>query len=86
MVDITEEDVIEFIKDFEPDDYSCHSVFNKKNINTFDVLTFKVCSNENKFWQIKNTSGNGCVQVRNDFDKWLCKKIRQIVMNISVCK
>ena len=55
--------------------YSCHSVFNKKNISTFDVLTFKqMCSDENKFWQIINTSGNGCVQVRNVFDKWLCKK------------
>ena len=55
--------------------YSCHSVFNKKNISTFDVLTFKqMCSDENKFWQIINTSGNGCVQVRKVFDKWLCKK------------
>ena len=55
--------------------YSCHSVFNKKNISTFDVLTFiQMCSDENKFWQIINTSGNGCVQVRKVFDKWLCKK------------
>ena len=34
---------------------------------------------ENKFWQIRNASGNGCVQVRR------VKKILQIVMN-SVCK
>ena len=55
--------------------YSCHSVFNKKNISTFDVLTFmQMCSDGNKFWQIINTSGNGCVQVRKVFDKWLCKK------------
>ena len=24
---------------------------------------------ENKFWQVKNTSGNGCAQVKKDFDK-----------------
>ena len=34
--------------------YSCHNVFNKKNINTFDVLAFiQVCTNKNKFLQIR---------------------------------
>ena len=29
--------------------YSCHNVFNKKNISTFDVLTFiQVCMDKNK--------------------------------------
>ena len=47
----------------------------KRNINTFDVLTFiQMRTDENKFWHIRNTSGNGCVQVRRDFHKWLCKK------------
>ena len=37
--------------------------FYRNEINTFDVLTFKqMRADENKFWQIKNTSGNGCVQ------------------------
>ena len=50
--------------------YSCHNVFNKKKYNTFDVLIFtQMRTDENKFWQIRNTSGNGCVQVRRDFDK-----------------
>ena len=39
-------------------------------------------TDENKFWKIKNTSRNGCVQLIKDFDKWLCKKILQIDMNI----
>ena len=39
-------------------------------------------TDENKFWKIKNTSRNGCVQLIKDFDKWLCKKILQIGMNI----
>ena len=34
--------------------YLCHNVFNKKNINTFDVLTFiQVHTDENKFLQIR---------------------------------
>ena len=42
----------------------------KGNINTFDLLTFiQMRADENKFWQIRNTSGSGCVQVRRDFDK-----------------
>ena len=29
--------------------YSCDNVFNKKNINTFDVLTFiQICTDKNK--------------------------------------
>ena len=56
--------------------YSCHNVFNEKKY----VLTFiQMRTYENKFWQIRNASGNGCVQVRR------VKKILQIVMN-SVCK
>ena len=36
--------------------YSCHNVFNKKNTNTFDVLTFiQMRTDENKFWQIKRS-------------------------------
>ena len=42
----------------------------KRNTNTFDVLIFiQIRTDENKFGQIRNTSGNGCVQVRRDFDK-----------------
>ena len=49
--------------------YSCHSVSNKKNINTFDVTTFiQMCTEKNKFWIVKNTSENGCVQVRKGFN------------------
>ena len=45
----------------------------KRNINTFDVLIFKqTCTDANKFWQIRNTSGKGCVQVRRYFDS-VCK-------------
>ena len=45
--------------------------FQQKNINTFDVLTFvQMRTDENKFRQINSdASGNGCVQVRKDFDK-----------------
>ena len=36
--------------------YSSHNVFNKKNTNTFDVLTFiQMRTNENKFRQIKRS-------------------------------
>ena len=36
--------------------YSCRNVFNKKNTNTFDVLTFiQMRTDENKFWQIKRS-------------------------------
>ena len=36
--------------------YSCHNVFNKKNTNTFDVLTFiQMRTDENKFCQIKRS-------------------------------
>ena len=36
--------------------YSCHNVFNEKNISTFDVLTFiQMRADENKFWQIKRS-------------------------------
>ena len=42
----------------------------KPILNRVNVLTFiQMRTDENKFWQIKNTSGNGCVQVRKDFDK-----------------
>ena len=42
----------------------------KRNINTFDVLTFiQMRTDENKIWHIRNASGNGCVQVRRDFHK-----------------
>ena len=42
----------------------------KRNINIFDVLIFiQMSTDQNKFWQIRNTSGNGCVQVRRDFDR-----------------
>ena len=35
------------------ENYSCHNVFNKNNINTFDVLTFtQMHTDENKFSQI----------------------------------
>ena len=35
--------------------YSCYNVFNQKDINTFDVLTFiQVSMNKNKFIQTKN--------------------------------
>ena len=44
--------------------YSCYNVFNQKDINTFDVLTFILVSmNKNKFIQTKNG------QVRIYFDK-----------------
>ena len=44
--------------------YSCYDVFNQKDINTFDVLTFiQVSMNKNKFIQTKNG------QVRIYFDK-----------------
>ena len=34
--------------------YLCHNVFNKKNINTFDVLAFiQVHTDENKFLQTR---------------------------------
>ena len=37
--------------------YLCHNIFNKKNINTFDVLTFiQVRMDENKFLQIRKRS------------------------------
>ena len=56
--------------------YLCSMILTKININTFDVLTFIQMSTDwNNFWQIRNTVGNGCYQVRRDFDKWLCKKI-----------
>ena len=42
----------------------------KRNINTFDFLIFiQICTDENKFWQLRKTSRNGCVHVRRDFDK-----------------
>ena len=44
--------------------YSCYDVFNQKDINTFDVLTFiQVSMNKNTFIQTKNG------QVRIYFDK-----------------
>ena len=44
--------------------------FQQNNINAFDVLTFiQMRTDENKFLKIKNTSENGWVQVRKDFDK-----------------
>ena len=54
--------------------YPCHNALNKQTnkqkINNFDVLIFiQMRTDENKFWQIRNTSGNGCVQVRRDFNK-----------------
>ena len=42
----------------------------KRNINTFDVLTFiQMRTDEYKLWQIRKASRNGCVQLRRDFDK-----------------
>ena len=38
--------------------YSCHNVFNKKNINTFDVLTFiqlRTVLTDEKFTKMKMT-------------------------------
>ena len=36
--------------------YSCHNVFNEKNVNTFDVLTsIQMRAYENKFWQVKRS-------------------------------
>ena len=42
----------------------------KRNINAFDVLMFvQICTDGNEFWEIRHTSGNGCIQVGRDFDK-----------------
>ena len=51
----------------------------KRNIHTFDVLIFtQMRTDKNKFWQIRNASRNWWVQVRRDFDKWLCKNILRL--------
>ena len=33
------------------------------------MFLIQIRTDENTFWQIRNTNGNGCVQVRRDFDK-----------------
>ena len=48
--------------------YLCHNVFNQKDINTFDILTFIHVRTD------KSKDKNGCVQVRKDFNKRLCEK------------
>ena len=48
--------------------YSCHNVFNQKDINTFDNLTFIQVRTD------KSKDKNECVQVRKDFNKRLCEK------------
>ena len=50
--------------------------FSKRNINTFDVLTFtkKCMQTQNKPYQIRSASKNRFVKVRRDFNKILSKK------------
>ena len=48
--------------------YSCHNVFNQKDIITFDVLTFIQVRTD------KNKNKKRQAQVRKDFNKRLCEK------------
>ena len=42
----------------------------KKKINIFDIQTFiQMRADENKFWQIRNTSGNGNFITKNYIKK-----------------
>ena len=63
--------------------YSYLNVFNEKNINTFDILTFKqIRTDENKLCQIKKTftGGSKCTPKKvNECGKKICVRLVKII-------